>query len=332
MDYFLFINIPGGGRLSVLLLFALGAIVGLLGSFFGVGGGWIVTPVLSILGLPITHAVGTGFGYMLGMSGLAAFKHRKYGHTETGLAVVIGLTTMAGIELGKRLMLVLDASAIAEPVVGALYVVLLLGLGVFLVRDGVRAARGLAVPGKSPAAPPYLRQFRSRPQVFLPQSGFYVSFWPVAGLGVGIGFLSGLMGVGGGFVLMPIMVYLMGMPTVVAVGTSLLCVLLASPFGMISYAMHGRVLFPAVAVMVAGAFIGVPLGAHASRVIRGRWLRLLYGVMIIAGGLSVLLHLLDRPLPGIGLESASRMLIVGGAAGVAGLILLMALFARGREA
>ncbi|NOY82666.1 MAG: sulfite exporter TauE/SafE family protein [Kiritimatiellaeota bacterium] len=338
-------------HMSVLLLVGLGAAVGLLGGFFGVGGGWIVTPALNVFGLPMPYAVATGLGYVFGMTCVSGWQHRKYGHMDGRLGSVLGLSMIVGIRVGKQLMTVLEHLGRADPVVRAVYVVFLVGLGSLMLIDYVRTSHS-AAPGEDDSTERrrgWLKGIHAGPLLRLPRSGITVSLWPLLGIGLGVGFLSGIMGVGGGFVLMPIMVYVVGTPTAVAVGTSLLCLLIASPFAVLAYsgvgafvsesvrrvglgaflltgvdphllveAVHryGRVEFTASGLMIVGALIGAPVGVFAGRVLHGRVLRLLYALMIIAGGIAV-------ALKQFGAETASRSLILFLAVGMCAVILLL---------
>ena len=322
--------------LSIPLLFLVGAVVGILGGFFGVGGGWIVTPVLNILGLPMTHAVGTGFAYIFGMSGVSAWKHRGHGNLEYRLGLIIGLSMIVGVKLGKMTMMALASGGNADVVVRWIYVVFLLGLGTFMLYETLRSAgreqasevdsedaTGTATPGDN-ERPALCQRLNLGPHIRLPKTGIRVSLPPLIVIGLFAGYMSGIMGVGGGFLLMPIMVYLVGVPTTVAVGTSLVCILLASPFGLFEYWREGFVAFPAAGAMVVGAVVGAPLGVWASKLLHGRWLRLMYAVMIILGGVSVVLKQVSTMSSVPGLDLASRIVILGAAGGMGVMILLMA--------
>jgi uncharacterized membrane protein YfcA len=191
------------------LLFGLGACVGLLGGFFGFGGGWIITPCLNIFGMGMSMAVGTGFGYIMGMSMISTYKHRRHGNLELRLGLVIGLTMMVGVHLGKMLIIALDKGGQTEPIVRVLYIVLLLGLGIYMLKDALTVHEE---DSKSGAKAP-LQKFCRKPLVYLPKSDLSISLWPLLGIGLVTGFLAGLLGVGGGFMLVPSMVYLIGVPS-----------------------------------------------------------------------------------------------------------------------
>jgi uncharacterized membrane protein YfcA len=331
-----------GQDIPFLTLLGLGAAVGVLGGFFGVGGGWIVTPALNILGVPMPSAVGTGLGYIFGMSLVSAWKHRRRGNVEMRLGLAIGLSMMLGIQLGKRVMEALDSAGNADPVVRWAYVFFLVGLGVFMLYESLSPAGESRDRGDGQSGRALLQRHPLGPTLYLPVSDLRVGLVPLLVVGVFAGTLTGILGVGGGFLLMPIIIYLIGVPTQIAVGTSLLCVLVSSPFAVLSYSgvlpavgdwwasdvgtgfpallrQYGRVEFAAAGVMVLGAFAGSPLGVAAGQIVQGRRLRLLYACMIILGGVSVLCKQ-------FGLDRASLVIIFGAAGGMCGLILLLAFF------
>ena len=316
-------------QISAALLFVLGAVVGLLGGFFGVGGGWIVTPALNVLGMPIPYAVGTGLAYIFGMSSVSAWRHRRWGKIEPGLALVIGGAMVVGVKLGEKAVMLLDERGEADSVVRILYIVFLVGLGLYMLVDGLRdrIRGGEHAKDSAPRRDALFQRCLVPPVLHLPRSGIRLSVWPLLGVGVGTGFLSGMLGAGGGFVLMPVMVYLVGMQTVAAVGTSLVCLVLASPFGVLAYGLEGRVEFVAALIMIAGALVGAPLGVRASHIVKGAALRLLYSVMIIVGGASVLLKQLGSRTGGAAFDVAARVVILSAAGGMALLILVLMLAA-----
>ncbi len=328
--------VEGTASVSVWLLFGLGAVVGLLGGFFGVGGGWIVTPTLNIFGFPMEHAVGTGLAYIFGMSSLSAWKHRKRGALEIKMGFALGLPMVVGIGLGKLTMVMLKHYGNPDQAVRAIYVVFLIGLGLFMLWDSVRRPQGYGsglVPDDAAESgrKPWLQIDRGGLRLYLPKSDITLSLVPILVIGVFVGYLSGLMGAGGGFILMPIMLYLAGMPTVVAVGTSLVCVLIASPFGVLVYWLDSQVAIVAAGLMVAGALVGAPVGVHASHKVQGPILRLLYAIMIIIGGISVILKELAVAYPEAMFEAASRLVILCAAGGMATLIIILMLLAGTRE-
>ncbi len=316
----------GTVEISIFLLFGLGSMVGVLGGFFGVGGGWIITPTLHIFGMPMSYAVGTGLAYIMGMSFISFMKHRSSNAVEPLLGVMLGVGMMAGMWGGSRVVTGLEmlvSQAAADAVVRGIYILFLFSLGTFMLRDCLCGKCVSQEDECDQLTGTFAQKFNLRPVVYLKRSDIRVSLWPALGLGVAIGFFSGILGAGGGFLLVPALFYLIGVPTVVAVGTSLLCILIGSPFGVAAYAFEGRVSWFASAIMLTGVLIAAPLGAHAAHKVRGAQLRLLYAVMILCGGASVVLKELETRLDASFIELASKLLIFVAGGGIAFIILLM---------
>ena len=151
-----------------------------------------------------------------------------------------------------------------------------------------------------------------------------VALWVPVGLGLAVGFLAGLMGTGGGFALVPAFVYVLGMPTIIAIGTSLKCVLISGAYGAFSYAMKGRVEVVAAFCMLAGAAVGTQLGAVAVRRVRGYRVRLLYAVMLLVAAAGVVMKQWGQASP-------AAVAILGGAAVMCLVVIVQAAFAGGAE-
>jgi uncharacterized protein len=283
---------------SVPLLLGMGLCVGVLGGFFGVGGGWIVTPALNMFGFDMSFAIGTDLSYIFGQSIIATKKHRRMGNVDARLGLVSILGSGIGLELGAQSVLALERVGSIGLVVRWLYMALLFGLGGLMTYDYVRATRRrgeVGAPAAAASAPKTslshkLHSLRIPPMISLPASGIdQVSLSVIVAIFAVTGFLSGFMGVGGGFILLPALIYLIGCPTAVAVGTSLLCVLLTAAYGSFSYALKGKTELVAATIMLVGAAVGSQVGVHATRYVRGYGIRLLFAVMILVAGVSVTL-------------------------------------------
>ena len=302
-----------GVEFSVVLLVALGFAAGVLGGFFGIGGGWVVTPTLNFLGLPMVSALGTGLAYIFGTGAISVAKHAPKGNISWKIGGVVAVAMLAGILGGSELVLRLKRAGVAESAVRYGYIALLLGMGLSIVRDFLRHGAG------ETKLAPWAVWCRSRQWKPMIAS---VSLWVLAGGGVAAGVLAGVLGLGGGILVVPLLVYVVGLPTRMAVGTSLFCILLSSPLGIANYAWNGHVAFGVAAVMVAGALAGAPLGVWATQWVKAGYLRLLYGCILLAGSVAV-------GLREFGCAPAATWLILGTAGGMAALVLALAL--RGRR-
>jgi uncharacterized membrane protein YfcA len=292
------INLPVAGiEFNVLLLILIGFCVGVLGGFFGVGGGWIVTPALNIFGFHMAFAIGTDLANIFGQSIGATKKHQKMGNIDWKLGFISIIASIVGLEIGSQVILMLEKSGSAGEIVRWCYLILMFGLSGFMFYDYfvLNPVQSMNMEGKPQSSSNKiaikLHRIKIPPMISLPASDIKsVSLWIVLLVFLVTGFLSGFLGVGGGFIRMPALVYLIGVPTVIAVGTDLMSVLFAGAYGCFTYALKGRVEFIAAFFMLIGASIGAQIGATAIKYIKGYGIRLLFAIMIVFAGCSVALE------------------------------------------
>jgi len=215
-----------------------------------------------------------------------------------GLLMVLG--TVPGIEVGARIIESLESSGRIDMVVGVAYVVILLAIGMFTAWESTRALQMvqtermetkevLAFQGVTRQ----IRRFHLPPLISLPDSGIEsISLWIVLGVSFLTGLLAGALGVGGGFIRMPMMIYLIGVPTHVAVGTDLFEVVISAGFGTVTHALKGNVDVLMAMVMGTGAAIGAQIGAVSTRFFAGPRIRLFFSVLPFVGATLVILRLL----------------------------------------
>ena len=283
-----------------LFLAGVGFLVGLLGGFFGVGGGFLAGPMMFLVGVPMNFVVGTDLAHMTGKSIVAARRHRVLGHVDIRLGLLMVLGTVPGIEIGARIIEGIESTGNIDTVVGIAYVVILLAIGTFTAWESVRAMQlvrtermdakdALAFQGVTRK----IRRFRLPPLVSLPDSGIEsISLWVILGVSFLTGLLAGVLGVGGGFIRMPMMIYLIGVPTHVAVGTDLFEVVISAGFGTVTHALKGNVDVLMALVMGTGAAIGAQIGAVSTRFFAGPRIRLFFSVLPFVGATLVILRLL----------------------------------------
>ena len=293
-DWVVYLPISGT-EVNGYALILLGFTVGVIGGFFGVGGAFMVTPALNVFGFPMAYAIGTDMAHIAGKSIVSTFKHRKFGNVDMKLALLMIIGTVVGIELGATLILWLEKVGQIGPIVRVTYMVLLFGLGGFMLYEYLtglrRAVQHAAQDAQGDAGKPrlalWMQSIKLRPVVYLEVSGFHISVWVIIGMGVFTGFLAGFLGVGGGFIRMPALMYIIGAPTKVAVGTDLFEVMVTGAYGAFSYALKGRVELMAAMIMLIGAAMGAQLGATATLYARGTIIRFYFAITMLAGGLSV---------------------------------------------
>jgi uncharacterized protein len=333
----LYIYLPIAGiKFNILILITIGFCVGTLGGFFGVGGAWIVTPALNIFGFNMPFAIGTDLAHIFGKSIIATKKHSKMGNVDWRLGMFSIIGSIIGIEGGKRFVLALEQAGNVGPVVRWVYMAFLFGLGIVMTLDYVSAVKMQRKEGQAGSVPQTpvektspvairLRHINLPPNIALPASGIdKISLWVIFSIFLITGFLSGFMGVGGGFILLPALIYMVGCPTSVAVGTSLLSVCFMSAYGCFTYSMSGRTELVAAMIMLIGASIGAQIGVLATRYIRGYGIRLLFAIMILLAGISVALKQADSIL-GQKIFGTLAAIFVMGAAGSMTLLIFIRL-------
>lgn len=289
-----------GVTISPLLLAGVGFVVGILGGFFGVGGGFLAGPTMLLLGVPGNFMVGTDLAHMTGKSIVAARRHRSLGHVDLKLGVLMIAGTVGGIELGAQIIEYLKrlTPGTLEMVLNGIYLVLLLGISIFMFLESFRATRVAdeTMPVKEASMLPSFTQrvqrIRIPPMIRLPASGIEsISLWLILAVGFVTGILAGILGVGGGFIRMPALVYLLGIPTHVAVGTDLFEIVFSAGFGTLTHALKGNVDILMALVMQTGAAVGAQMGAQATRYVSGPRLRLAFALLPLIGAILLVVNL-----------------------------------------
>ena len=288
------------------LLLLLGVMVGTLSGFFGVGGGFLITGGLLVFGVPPVFAVGTGLALIMGTSIINTLKHRHLGNVDLRLGLIMLIGTIPGVFLAEQVNSSLEDAGIIGPVIRYVYIVFLGVLGGFIIYDHLRQRRNTeAAAGEVSTASlaKKVQNLRIPPHaVWLPGLGrvpTYVAL-PVSGIaqmsvflpvvvGFGVGFFAGLLGAGGGFLLMPVLIFGMGVPTTIAIGTDLFQIIVTGSWGTFIYALSHNVDPLMAIIMLGAASVGSQLGATATRFVEPARIRILYGVTIMGGCISVAL-------------------------------------------
>ncbi len=319
-----------GIHFNILILIGIGFAVGVLGGFFGVGGAWVVTPALNIFGFNMAFAIGTDLAHIFGKSIVATAKHRKMGNVDVKLGLVSIIGSVIGVEIGARMIMWLSElgktplrpGGYAGPVVRYTYMLLLFGLGIYMLYDYLtkdkRAAKQAAKQAEAARAgisTEPKKRFQIPPMMHFPTSGITISFWTVTGVFFFTGWLSGFLGVGGGFIRMPALIYLIGCPTAIAIGTDLFSVLFTGAYGCFTYGVKGRVEIIAAVVMLIGASVGAQIGVTAVKYIRGYGIRLLFAIMILLAATSV-------ALKQFGATTLAGIVVMGAALGMCLVIMI----------
>jgi len=332
MDFFNIYLPIAGMQFNVLLLLLIGFTVGVCGGFFGVGGAWIVTPALNIFGFPMPYAIGTDLAHMGGKSIVSTIRHGKFGNVDVKLGFSMIAGTTLGMELGARLVMKLEHLGVADSVIRKMYVVFLAFIGSYVlydyishVRETSRAAKAGAPAAKRDTFAQRLhRRFRVWPMIHFKASGVTCSLWLPIAVGFTTGVVASVLGVGGGFIRMPALIYLIGCPTLVAVGTDLFEVMITGAYGAFTYGIKGRVDLIAAVWMLMGAAVGAQMGTVAVKYVRGYSIRLLFATTIFIACISVLLKQLE-------LQVASSIFILSAGLLISGVILSLLVRGIARE-
>jgi uncharacterized membrane protein YfcA len=323
-------------------LIILGVGVGVIGGFFGMGGAWMVTPGLNILGFPMAFAIGTDIAHMAGKSLISTMRHGKFGNVDYKLGCIMIVGTVGGFEVGAQMVMWMERLGNVEKVVRYIYLVLLILIAwtVFADvakkmkkdRDAVKAGKEVDALSTGIEWHKTFHKLKIPPMVHLSVAGIYCSAWLPIGVSFLTGWLAGILGIGGGLIRMPALIYLLGCPTHVAVGTDLFEVAISGLYGAASYTFKGRTELVAAIIMLVGAAIGAQIGSVATKYIKGYGIRVAFGLAVVGCALSILLKFIGKWYPNTAtlMDNSATALILGLVAALS-LYIIMA-FIKGAKA
>ncbi|MEM6627354.1 MAG: sulfite exporter TauE/SafE family protein [Pseudomonadota bacterium] len=268
-----------------LVIIAIGSGVGFVSGLFGVGGGFLLTPLLMFNGVPAAVAVSTQANQVLATSVAGASAHWRHGAVDTRMGTLMIAGGMVGSGLGVWLFRILRQSGDIDAAIAGSYVVFLGVIGSLMLWESVGAL------GKAGGGDPRRRRaLRAWTRVLpfkrrFPRSGLYISAIPPVIIGFVVGLLAAVLGIGGGFILAPAMVYLLGVPTRVMVGTSLFQIVFLTGFVTFLQAVVNQTVDLVLAVvLMVGGVIGARLGAAAGQKLKAAELRLLLAIVVLGMG------------------------------------------------
>jgi len=289
-----------GNSLDISLLLGLGGIVGFLSGLFGVGGGFLLTPLLIMIGVPPTVAAASDSNQIVAASASGSFAHARAGAVDFKMGIVLLIGGIAGGSVGVYLIKLLRVLGEADFVITITYVLMLGGIGTYMFFESLENLRG----GKRRRAPAiesrpsaYARIVQGLPwKVHFRQSNVTFSILMPLLLGILVGALAAVMGVGGGFIMVPVMVYLLRMPMHVVVGTSLFQILFTCiNVTVLQAAVNHTVDFLLALILLFGSVIGAQLGARVSKRLNADQLKILMALIVLAVMVKMLLGLLLSP-------------------------------------
>jgi uncharacterized membrane protein YfcA len=265
------------------LLVFTGFTVGIVGGFIGVGGGYMVTPALIVFGFPGYMASGIDMTHIAGKGIVSTVRHKQLGNIDWVLALSMVAGTMFGVEEGIRLLGFFKHLGLSSVALLTASVCLMFSLFVYTLLETMKSHRRLAEMAKegksmlrevtSSTLPRKFQILPLAPIVRCRTARVVISMWVIVLVGVVTGILAGFLGVGGGFIRVPALVYIVGCSTHIAVGTDLLEIVFSGGYGCLRHSMEGNVDFIAVMFMLAGAMFGAQFGSIATAFVRGPAIR-----------------------------------------------------------
>jgi len=282
---------------AVLLILLVSGAVGFVSGMVGVGGGFIMTPALIFMGVPAPVAVATGASQIAAtsFSGIMTQTRRKSVDWRMGLLLSIGgvVGSACGVALFERLLRLGQLDLI----VSVLYLILLSGVGFLMVRESYHFWRGKPAKSVSILRRPLKTIVHNLPfRLRFPRSGLYISVLPPLGIGFAIGALSAIMGIGGGFILIPAMIYLLRMPTNVVIGTSQFQVLVIASLIVVLQSIATQTVDLVLAgLLMVGGVVGAQIGARVGAGLKAEYVRGILGALLMAASLKFLFDLVVPP-------------------------------------
>ena len=283
---------------NVFVLLAMGAAVGFLSGMFGVGGGFLITPLLIFYNIPPSIAVATGANQVIAALFSGALAHIKRKTLDFKLGTVLLLGGMVGSTLGAYVYALLRRLGQLDLFISIFYVVFLSAVGGLMLVESVNALRktraGIAPVMKKSGQHNWIHRLPLKMR--FRTSKLFVSVIPVLVLGAAIGFLAAIMGVGGGFLMVPALIYLLKVPTNVVVGTSLFQIIFVSAYTTILHATANQTVDVVLAFcLMVGGVAGAQYGAKAGQKLRGEQLRALLALLVLAVSLRLAFDLFSEP-------------------------------------
>jgi hypothetical protein len=283
---------------NVFLIFTMGLAVGFISGMFGIGGGFLMTPLLIFVGVTPAVAVATVSTHIAASSFSGAIAYWRRRALDLALALMLLAGGFVGTGSGVWLFTVLRGLGQLDLTIGIAYVLLLGSVGTMMLIEGVRAMlrarQGKPVELRRPGSHTWIHGLPLK--VRFKQSKIYVSAIPVVAIGFTMGFIGAIMGIGGGFLLVPMLIYFLRVPTNVVIGTSMVLTLVTMASATVMHAATNHLVDAVLAlILMVGGVTGAQFGARAGQKMRGERLRLLLGALVLAVGLRFAFDLIVAP-------------------------------------
>ncbi|MGJ5134719.1 sulfite exporter TauE/SafE family protein [Bradyrhizobium oligotrophicum] len=283
---------------NIFLLLAMGAAVGFVSGMFGIGGGFLMTPLLIFVGITPAVAVASVSSHIAASSFSGALSYWRRRAVDPSLAAVLMIGGALGTGLGVATFTLLRSLGQLDLMIALSYVALLTSVGGTMFWEGLRAMmrarQGAVATVRRPGSHVWIHGLPLKMR--FKRSKIYVSVIPVIAIGLIIGFLGAVMGIGGGFILVPLLIYLLRVPTSTVIGTSMVLTLATMMIATMLHAMSNHLVDAVLAlILMVGGVTGAQFGARAGQMIRGEQLRLLLGLLILAVGIRFAIELVIKP-------------------------------------
>jgi uncharacterized membrane protein YfcA len=294
-------------HINPIYLVVIGFFIGVMGGFFGVGGSFIAGPALRAVGLDWNYAVGTDLAHIVGKSVVAAKRHRALGNVDLRLGLIMAIGTMGGAEVGVQLIEMLKRAGNVNKVVSIISITIYVSISGFMAWEAWRTLQyqkkrrpraktpGAAAKGDESSFSHRTRAIQGLhiwPMIHLPTSGVTISLWVIILVSFIGGLFAGFLGGGAGYIRMPMLVYVLGIPTHLAVGTDLFEIVISASYGTFSHAIKGNVDILIALVMHTGAAIGAQIGAISTQYFTGPKIRLAFVPLPLIGAAIVIYTLI----------------------------------------
>jgi uncharacterized membrane protein YfcA len=283
---------------NIFLVMGMGLAVGFISGMFGIGGGFLMTPLLIFIGISPAVAVASVASHIAASSFTGAINYWRKRALDIALAMMLFSAGIAGTATGVWLFTILREVDQLDLVIGLSYVTLLTVVGAVMIRESVqaeiRARKGMPATLRRPGSHTWLHGLPLKMR--FKRSKIYVSVIPVWAIGFSIGFIGAILGIGGGFLLVPMLIYFLRVPTATVIGTSMVLTLVTMASATVMHAATNHLVDAVLAlILMIGGVVGAQFGARTGQKMRGERLRLLLGLLVFAVGLRFAYELVVQP-------------------------------------
>jgi len=283
---------------NIFLVLAMGLAIGFISGMFGIGGGFLMTPLLIFIGIAPAVAVASVASHIAASSCSGALNYWRRNAVDLALALMLLAGGILGTAVGVWLFTMLRALGQLDLTIGVSYVVLLTSVGALMINESVRAIvrqqQGLVAAPRRGGTHTWVHGLPLKMR--FKRSKIYVSAIPVWLIGFVIGFVGAIMGIGGGFLLVPMLIYFLRVPTATVIGTSMVLTLITMASATVMHAATNQLVDAVLAlILMIGGVVGAQFGTRAGQNMRGERLRLLLGLLVLAVGLRFAYQLVIQP-------------------------------------